>query len=279
MACLAAKAISGIFSVDFGSIEVSMKAQPNSKSTQQTTVFLAGGDSATRRQLTELLRGKYKVSSANTSAEALDAVKRNEPDVVIVGLTASDKNGLEFLKQLREVSRNSAVIVLTTRSRTSDIPNALELGANDFLVKPIDNVEFEERINRAVIAANQTTSGTVHIKILLPQLHDPKTGRIAADKVAAHLAIPLKQLAHAVGANYATVHKTPAADSLQSALIPVKRSLEILHELLRDPAAEKAWLNTPHPDLGKRTPLQVILEGNGNALWTILENALEGIPS
>ena len=206
-------------------------------------------------------------------------VKRNEPDVIILDLKASNENGLEFLKQIRKVSRNSTVIVLTARSRTSDIPKALELGANDFLVKQIDNIEFEERINRAVTAANQTSSSRVHIKIWLPQLHDPKTGRIAADKVAAHLAIPLKQLARAVGANYATVHKTPAADSLQSALIPVKRSLEILHELLRDPAAEKAWLNTSHPDLGMRTPLQVILEGNGSALSTILENALEGIPS
>ena len=147
-------------------------------------------------------------------------------------------------------------------------------------MKPIDHVEFTERVSRAVTAARRTTiPSKADIKIWLPELHDPQTGRIAADKVAKHLAIPLKQLAHAVGANYATVHKTPAAHSLQSALIPVKRSLEILHELLRDPAAEKAWLNTSHPDLGMRTPLQVILEGNGNALWTILENALEGIPS
>jgi len=256
-----------------------MRANDNYKSTHRTTVLLADDDSASRRQLTELLRRKYEVRSASTSSEALEAVKRNEPDVVILHLKASNKNGLELLKQLRKVSRNSAVIVLTTRSRTSDIPKALELGANDFLVKPIDNVEVEERINRAVKAAHRTTSPRTHIKIWLPELHDPKTGRIAADKVAKHLAVPLKQLAHAVGANYATVHKTPAADSLQSALTPVKRSLEILHELLQDPAAEKAWLNTSHPDLGMRTPLQVILEGNGNALWTILENALEGIPS
>jgi DNA-binding response OmpR family regulator len=256
-----------------------MRANANSTSVHRTTILLADDDSATRRQLTQLLKRKYEVSSARTSAEALAAVERNEPDLVILDLAPSKKDGLEFLKQLRKVSRNSTVIVLTARSRTSVIPKALELGANDYLVKPIDDVEFTDRVNRAVTAAGRTVPSRVAIKIWLPQLHDPQTGRIAADKVAKHLAIPLKQLADAVGANYATVHKTPAADSLQSALIPLKRSLEILHELLRDPAAEKAWLNTSHPDLGMRTPLQVILEGNGKALWTILENALEGIPS
>ena len=256
-----------------------MKANATAKSAHRTTVLLADDDSATRRQLTQLLQRKYEVSSAST-AGALAAIKKNEPDLVILDLKSSKVDGLVLLRQLRKVSRNSTVIVLTARSRTSDIPKALKLGADDYLVKPIDHVEFTERVNRAVTAASRTAiPSKVHIKILLPELHDPQTGRIAADKVAKHLAIPLKQLAHAVGANYATVHKTPAADSLQSSLIPVKRSLEILHQLLRNPAAEKAWLNSSHPDLGMRTPLQVILEGNGKALWTILENALEGIPS
>lgn len=257
-----------------------MAVNANAKSVHRTRVLLADDDSATRRRLTQLLRDKYEVSSAKTSPEALAAIERDEPDLVILDLNPAQEKGLDFLKQLRKVSRNSTVIVLTERNRTSDIPKALELGANEYLVKPIDRVEFTERVKRAAIKSSRKgIPSRLGVKGWLPELHDPETGRIAADKVAAHMAVPLKQLAQAVGANYATVHKTPAADSLQNALAPVKRSLEILHELLRDPAAERAWLNSPHPDLGMRTPLQVILEGNGKALWTILENALEGIPS
>ena len=79
--------------------------------------------------------------------------------------------------------------------------------------------------------------------------------------------------------NYTTVHKTPAAPSIQGPLAPIKRSLEILENMLGERATVLAWLNSPHPDLGMRTPIEVILEGNAEAVHTILENALAGQPT
>ena len=257
-----------------------MKASLSTKNVSRTKILIAEDDSLSRRKLTQLLANDYEVTSTQTSTEAIAAIKTDQPDLVILDLKTSNADGLELLKKLRKASHDLNVIVLTERSRTSDISKALKLGAREYLVKPIDSNELRERVSRAVAGSGRTqVSPKVSVKMWLPELHDPQTGRIAADKIAEHMAVPLKQLAQAVGANYTAVHKTPAADSLQSALLPVKRSLEILHELLGDPAAERAWLNSPHPDLGMRTPLQVILEGNGRALWTILENALEGIPS
>lgn len=120
---------------------------------------------------------------------------------------------------------------------------------------------------------------TAVLTATLPELHDPATGRIDAARVAAYLHVPLTQLAAALGKKYPTVYKTPAAPSLQAGLAPIKRSLEILEQVIVDRPTILAWLNSPHPDLGMRTPMCVILEGHGDALETILENALMGIPS
>jgi uncharacterized protein (DUF2384 family) len=47
----------------------------------------------------------------------------------------------------------------------------------------------------------------------------------------------------------------------------------------RNRRAARAWLNSPHPDLGEKTPLEVIMTGRADAVVTLLENAIAGVPS
>src|ERR1700709_706474 len=83
-------------------------------------------------------------------------------------------------------------------------------------------------------------------QVVLQELHDPQTGRLDAARIADYLKIPLKQLAGAVG---------------QPFLRSIKRVLEILEQVFATRPSALAWLNSPHPDLGQRAPLDVILEG------------------
>lgn len=53
---------------------------------------------------------------------------------------------------------------------------------------------------------------------------------------------------------------------------------ELLERFLR-PEDVDVWLDVPHPDLGNRTPRQIVNEGRARALVTLLSNALNGIPS
>lgn len=114
--------------------------------------------------------------------------------------------------------------------------------------------------------------------LVLPELHDPKSGRIDAQKTADFMGIPLKQLSDGLGLNYKAVHRSPAAATFQQALRPVKRSLELLHEFFGSAATIRVWLNTPHPDLDGKTALETILEGKVGAVVLILENAGNGTP-
>ena len=77
----------------------------------------------------------------------------------------------------------------------------------------------------------------------------------------------------------AGLHKSPASVSLQGRLIPIARSLTILSQLLGSKENVRAWMNSPHADLGGRTPIGVILEGKARAVSELLEAALAGQPS
>lgn len=120
---------------------------------------------------------------------------------------------------------------------------------------------------------------TVPPQVTLQDLHDPETGRLDAARIAEYLKVPLKQMAGGLGKNYSTVHKTPSAPALQPALRSIKRILEILDQVFVNRSTALAWLNSPHPDLGQRVPLDVILEGYPDAVEDMLEAALTGTPS
>jgi len=122
-------------------------------------------------------------------------------------------------------------------------------------------------------------SATAPASIALQELHDPRTGRLDAARLAEYLRIPLRKLAEAMKRNYSAVHKTPTSPTLQPFLRSLKRSLEILEELYPERAAALAWLNGPLPDLGGRAPLDVILEGYPEAVEDMLEGALLGTPA
>jgi uncharacterized protein (DUF2384 family) len=127
--------------------------------------------------------------------------------------------------------------------------------------------------------AEMTSKAVFPLEVRLAKLHDQGTGRIDAERIASYLRIPLTSVASAIGAKYQSVHKTPDAENIQKALAPIKRSLELVSRVTRDEKEARVWLNNPHPDLDNQTPLQVILEGNADAVITLLENAISGIPS
>lgn len=120
---------------------------------------------------------------------------------------------------------------------------------------------------------------TSALRVDLPELHNPESGRLDAQRIADYLSVPLAQLARATGKKYQSLYKTPDAPGVQRALFPIKHSLDILTAVIQDRATVLAWLNSSHPDLGGRTALQVILEGHADAVEGMLEDAMAGMPT
>jgi len=110
-------------------------------------------------------------------------------------------------------------------------------------------------------------------------LHDPKSGRLDARRIAAYLRISLSSLAAATGRSVAGIHKAPSADSLQQPLAPVALTISLLSEILKSKEQVRTWLHSPHPDLGNQIPMKFILDGHAGAVADMLAAAMAGQPS
>ena len=80
-------------------------------------------------------------------------VKDNLPDVVILDLGLPDLDGLEVLKEIRSFS-NVPVAILTVRDAEVDKVRGLELGADDYIIKPFSHMELLARV-RAILRRTQ----------------------------------------------------------------------------------------------------------------------------
>ncbi|MGN6477647.1 MAG: response regulator [Flavipsychrobacter sp.] len=108
-------------------------------------------DEAQIRKLLEitLQSNDYTVSSCANARDGIVAASTHPPDLIILDLGLPDINGHEVLKQLREWFTNP-VIILSVQNDEQDIVNALDNGANDYLVKPFRTGELLARIRSAL---------------------------------------------------------------------------------------------------------------------------------
>jgi two-component system, OmpR family, KDP operon response regulator KdpE len=93
-------------------------------------------------------RAGHSVAEAATAAEAMIAARREGCELVLLDLGLPDRDGLELVPLIKAIDR--AVIVLTARDETGEKVAALDLGADDYIVKPFDTDELLARIRVAL---------------------------------------------------------------------------------------------------------------------------------
>ncbi len=99
-----------------------------------------------RQSLTKgLHESGFAVDTTGDGQEGLWYAMGNEYDVIILDLMLPGLNGLEILKKIREQGKKSHVLILTAKDTVQDRVNGLDLGADDYLVKPF---AFEELLAR-----------------------------------------------------------------------------------------------------------------------------------
>ena len=92
--------------------------------------------------------------SINESVEALDIIRCEEPDIVLLDIHMPHVDGIEILKNLRIQDRTKRipVLILTSSTDTATKVEALNLGANDFLEKPVNSSELTARVRNTLLA-------------------------------------------------------------------------------------------------------------------------------
>ena len=115
-----------------------------------------------------LARSGYRVSTASSGTEALEAARRERPALIVLDLMLPGMSGYEVLEELRagDATRDIAVLMLTARREEPDRIQGLSLGADDYLTKPFSPPELVLRVGailRRLGAGGATNSEKLQI--------------------------------------------------------------------------------------------------------------------
>jgi DNA-binding response OmpR family regulator len=111
------------------------------------TILIVDDASSVRRLLEEYLSGQgFRTVCAVNGREAIYAARHEQPDLILLDLMMPEMDGYEFLRRYRQ-ERPTPVIILTAREEEADAVLGLELGADDYIIKPFRMRELVSRIH------------------------------------------------------------------------------------------------------------------------------------
>jgi DNA-binding response OmpR family regulator len=132
-------------------------------------VLIAEDDLNTRNGLAEILEAEgYRPVLARDGREALALVQREQPDFICLDIMMPGVNGYDVCREIRRHNATVPIIFLSAKSEEIDKILGLELGADDFIVKPFGVKEVVARIRavtRRCLAARPATRGAAPFKL------------------------------------------------------------------------------------------------------------------
>src|ERR1700720_2622287 len=114
------------------------------------TILVVDDEPQIRRVMrTTLSSNGYTVLEARSGDEALETMRKERPELVLLDVNMPGKSGLETCREIRDQS-DVAIIMLTVRNSERDKVLALDAGADDYVVKPFGMQELLARIRAAL---------------------------------------------------------------------------------------------------------------------------------
>ena len=139
-----------------------------------------------------LRKQNYYVDTAADGEEALELYFESKYDLIVLDLNMPKLDGIEVLKAVREENSDCKVIILSARDTLNDKVLGLDLGANDYLVKPFHFKELEARI-RALLRTSYNKNRLVSTAELLEHNIDMNASD-ASNVIKVHIAAIRKKL-------------------------------------------------------------------------------------
>lgn len=139
---------------------------------------------------TQFIKLGFGVDAATTAEEGLSFLDVNEYDSIVLDINLPDGNGFEICEKIRKQENTTPIIIMTARDAVSDKIKGLDLGADDYVLKPVDSQELIARV-KALIRRNS--------KKPLPVLNigdleiDTQTRRVV--RAGAEIDLPSKEFA------------------------------------------------------------------------------------
>jgi two-component system alkaline phosphatase synthesis response regulator PhoP len=144
-----------------------LAGRPASDGAESTlAVLVVDDDPAVRELVAGHLRDRgMVVTEADGGESALASMRRSPPDVTVLDVGLPDRSGLDVLREVRAGGTDVAVIMLTAAGDEVDRVVGLEMGADDYVVKPFSVRELEARVRAVVRRGDRAapTRGELHV--------------------------------------------------------------------------------------------------------------------
>ncbi len=115
-------------------------------------ILIVDDEEGIREVLRDFFEGEgFKVFEAAAGTDALEMTRENRFDVILTDLIMPGPDGLEVLEEVRNVSPETAVLILTGYPSSESIVKALDLGCDGYLSKPINLSELKYMTLRGLI--------------------------------------------------------------------------------------------------------------------------------
>ena len=124
---------------------------------------------------TQLTKAGFGVDVAKTAEEAYYQLEVNQYDCIVLDINLPDGSGFEICQKIRRDQNTTPILVMTARDSLSDKVKGLDLGADDYVLKPIDAQELIARV-KALIRRN--SKNPVPILAVGDLEIDPQTQRV-----------------------------------------------------------------------------------------------------
>jgi len=180
----------------------------------------------------KLLSEYYEVLSASSGPLALEIAARDSPDIVLLDVMMPGMDGLEVCRRLKSdpATRYIPVVMVTALSDVSDRLRGLEVGADDFLTKPVNDLALFARV-RSLIRLKRTLD-----EWLLREEINGKLAALPGDAVAAELdRLEPGRVLILEDNNLAATKLAQVLQPLASELAVVKTNAEAHAQILRSP--------------------------------------------
>ncbi len=142
-------------------------------------VLVVDDEPAVRRALERALRlDSYEVELAADGEEALDALATRPADAVILDVAMPRLDGLEVCRRMRQAGDRTPILMLTARDAIDDRVKGLDVGADDYLVKPFALRELQARLRALLRRATEADGEVLRYGdlVLDPLAHEVRRG-------------------------------------------------------------------------------------------------------
>lgn len=137
---------------------------------KQYTILIVDDENGIRQSFNMVLKDKYNILLAGTGKEALEILKENSIDLILLDILLPDINGLDLLEKFIEDDPNLEIIMVTAVNEVHSAVKAIKLGAYEYIIKPFNVDDILVLIERA-LEKRSLVKEVIYLRKTLEQYH------------------------------------------------------------------------------------------------------------